>query len=24
LPAGWQPLRSGAAGAVGYDLYVYR
>jgi 16S rRNA (guanine966-N2)-methyltransferase len=24
LPAGWQPLRSGAAGTVGYDLYVYR
>jgi 16S rRNA (guanine966-N2)-methyltransferase len=22
LPAGWQPLRSGTAGAVGYDLYV--
>ncbi len=24
LSAGWQPLRDGAAGAVGYDLYEYR
>ncbi len=23
LPASWQPLRSGTAGAVGYDLYVH-
>ena len=23
LPPGWQPLRSGAAGAVGYDLYEH-
>ena len=24
LPAGWESLRTGAAGAVGYDLYEYR
>jgi 16S rRNA (guanine966-N2)-methyltransferase len=24
LPPGWEPLRNGAAGAVGYDLYEYR
>ena len=24
LSAGWEPLREGAAGAVGYDLYEYR
>jgi 16S rRNA (guanine966-N2)-methyltransferase len=24
LPAAWEPLRNGAAGAVGYDLYEYR
>ena len=24
LPPAWEPLRSGTAGAVGYDLYTYR
>ena len=24
LPPAWEPLRKGVAGAVGYDLYVYR